>query len=132
MLPITASKGSNARMGITARSWKSNTEMAERPPLFLRSPFSERVCNTMAVEESDRISPMAAAWLGLNPIIQAAPAITSVVVTTCIPPIPKIECLVFQSREGCISSPMRKSIRTTPNSAKCITFSLSWPTHPNT
>ena len=55
----SASSGSSASIGITAMSCVSRTEKADRPPGVCISPFSDRVCSTMAVEDSARIIPAA-------------------------------------------------------------------------
>ena len=55
----------------------------------------------------------------------------SAVTTTCSPPSPMIGRRSAQSFEGCSSRPTRKSMTTTPNSAKCMTSSpSSRPTRP--
>ena len=58
--------------------------------------------------------------------------IASVVPTTCSPPSPISRSRIAQSVRGSSSSPIRNSIITTPNSAKCCRFSVSDPTKPNT
>ena len=60
----------------------------------------------------------------------APPPSAAAVTTTCSPPSPMIGRRSSQSFEGCSSRPTRKSITTTPNSAKCMTSSPSWPTRP--
>ena len=45
----------------------SSTEKVDRPPLVCISPFSLRVCSTMAVDESEKIIPMARAVCQTNP-----------------------------------------------------------------
>ncbi len=63
--PETASSGKIARIGITARSWNNRTENEVWPPLLLSKPFSFNVWSAMAVEEAEKIIPIAKA--GLNP-----------------------------------------------------------------
>ena len=48
-------------MGITAISWVNSTEKTDLPPCVRINPFSERVCNTIAVEESASVRPIASA-----------------------------------------------------------------------
>ena len=48
-------------MGITAISCVSRTEKTDRPPAVCINPFSDKVCNTIAVEDSDSVKPMAIA-----------------------------------------------------------------------
>ena len=60
-------------------------------------------------------------------IIATIAAISDAQTITCSPPMPRIGPLRRQRSEGWSSRPMRKSIITTPNSAKCMT---SWPSSP--
>ena len=56
---VTISSGKNAKIGITAMSCVSSTENTDRPPVVCISPFSFSVCNTIAVELSDSVRPIA-------------------------------------------------------------------------
>ena len=62
-----ASSGSSASIGITAMSWNSSTANELWPPPVCSSPFSARVCSTMAVEERARIRPTASATRQARP-----------------------------------------------------------------
>ena len=68
-----ASSGKTASIGMTAMSWKSSTANALCPPAVLSRPFSLRVWSTIAVEESDRVSPMASAGFQARPAASARP-----------------------------------------------------------
>ena len=83
--------------------------------------FSLSVCSTMAVDDSESVMPTAAAACHGRPTSSAPVATASVVMTTCRPPKPRIGARSVQSIAGSSSSPMTKSIITTPNSAKCMT-----------
>jgi hypothetical protein len=52
-----------ARIGITARSWNKRTENEVWPPLLFNKPFSVNVWRAMAVEEAEKIIPIARAGL---------------------------------------------------------------------
>ena len=119
--------GSRARIGITARSWKSRTAKELWPAAVLRSPLSASDCSTIAVEDMDRMSPTATASRAGCPKARPRAVITAVVAPTCRLPRPRIGPRSRHSRVGSSSSPTRKSIITTPNSAKCMT---SWPSSP--
>ncbi len=126
-----ASSGRSASIGITAMSWVSSTENEERPPAVASRSFSDRVCSTIAVEDSEKISPIASAVWNATPS-RIPPSVSSAVVTTiCSPPRPRSRWRMSHSACGESSRPIRNSIMTTPNSAKCLTFSASEPTIPS-
>ena len=112
-----ASSGISASIGITAISCASSTEKVARPPSVRVRPFSPRVCITIAVEDSAKIRPIASATVQYCPNISAAPVIRSAVTPICSPPSPSRRTRIAQSARGSISSPIRNSIITTPNSA---------------
>jgi len=128
---LTASKGIRARIGTTEMSWNSNTEKEACPEACFIKPFSARVWRTMAVEERPSISPMASPVPTVWPSNMATPPIAPAVMISCNPPRPNMDLLICQSRLGFNSSPIRKSIIPTPNSAKCITSSPSFPMRPS-
>ena len=127
-----ASSGKIANMGMTARSWKSSTENELWPAEVFISPFSARDCNTMAVDDMASVMPMAMAALSGVPKTSAAAATSKVVASTWSPPRPRIGVRRRQSTAGSSSRPTRKSISTTPNSAKCRMSLPSCPTRPKT
>ena len=63
-------------------SWVSRTENTERPPCVRIRPFSDRVCSTIAVEDSDRTMPMARAAPSGWPSARAAAVIAAMVPRT--------------------------------------------------
>src|SRR6056297_3313736 len=65
--------------------------------------------------------------------VMAGAMTARVVRTICSPPSPSRRWRMSHSARGSSSSPMRNSIITTPNSAKCCNSSVSWPpTRPKT
>ncbi len=50
--------GNKTRIGITAKSCISKIENDKRPTRVVSSPFSEIICSTIAVEESDKAPPI--------------------------------------------------------------------------
>ena len=129
----SASNGNSAKIGITAISCINSTEKAERPPPVWIRPFSLRVCSTIAVELSATTSPTASATDQYSPNTSIAPPITaSVVRAICSPPSPNNLCRISHSARGSSSSPIRNSIITTPNSAKCCRSCTLSPTSPST
>ena len=121
-MATVARKGRSASMGMTARSWKRRTEKMDLPVQVFISPFSRRVCSTIAVEERDRVRPTATACCHGRKM-RDTPVIAILDRRTCVPPIPSMGVRICQSRDGLSSRPTRKSIITTPNSVKCITSS---------
>ena len=92
-----------------------------------------------AVEDSARPSPTitdaAAPMPSAPPKPHARSPIASPQPSTCAAPRPKISRRMLHRREGCNSSPIRKSRNTMPSSAKCSTASPSltyWKTGPIT
>ena len=127
-----ARSGITARNGMTAISCVSKTEKLDSPPRLFSNPFSPSVCKTIAVDDKAMIRPMASAtdqgWP--KPI---ATAITAPVVSAiCPPPSPRSCVRMLQRCFGSSSSPMRKSIITTPNSANCWICTTSTPSSPRT
>ena len=129
--PPSASKGKTARMGMTERSWNSSTENEACPPEVLSSPFSPRLCSTIAVDDIANTMPAATASLQSTRSTRPTSVTAAVVPSTCKPPSPKMGLRSSHKSEGFSSRPTRKSIITTPNSAKCITWAPS-PTRPST
>ncbi len=127
-----AGSGNRARIGITARSWKSSTAKPFSPASVRIHPFSCIVCSTMAVEESASTSPAASPTRQLRPNSIATAAAPSAVSATCSPPSPRSAPRRRQSSAGSSSSPITKGIITTPNSAACMTSCPSLPTKPST
>ncbi len=123
-MAMVASRGNSAKIGITARSWKSRTEKTDRPDVVFICPVSRKVCNTMAVDERASARPTAIACCH-GRTMAAAPPITRLVRTTWAPPTPNMGVRICQSSDGLSSRPTKKSIMTTPNSVKCITSSTS-------
>ena len=93
-------------------------------------PFSLNVCMTIAVDDMARARPMARAACQLNPTRMNSARKSRAVIPTCTAPDPRMRWRIRQKWAGSSSSPMRKSIITTPNSAKCIMFFPSPPTKP--
>ena len=127
----TASSGISASIGITAMSWNSRTANAPCPPSVPIRFFSFRVCSTIAVDDSASVIPTATAVCHGRPASTPTPASSTVVTATCRPPSPRIGLRISHSRAGRSSRPMRNSIITTPNSAKCITSFPSSPIRPS-
>ena len=127
----SASSGSTASSGTAATSWNSRTAKLARPPSVWASFFSASVCITIAVDDSDRMMPTATAWFHGAPSSRATPARSASVSPTCSPPRPTSRCRRSHSILGCISSPTRNSIRTTPYSAYSCTWAVSRPTSPS-
>ncbi len=75
---------------------------------------------TIAVEDMERARPQASAAGQVNPIIDRTAKHKSVVAPICIMPVPRISLRIRQNFAGSNSRPIRKSIITTPNSAKCM------------
>ena len=92
--------------------------------VFMQALVRRAIASTIAVEDIARISPTASAGLPGQAEPGATAPITSAVPTTCKPPRPRIGRRICHSSAGRNSSPMRKSIITTPNSAKCITSAV--------
>ena len=110
---------------MTAMSWNKSTEKLLCPPSLFISPFSDRVCSTIAVEESESTSPTARATVQPRPNAIPAAVIAATVSPTCRPPSPSSRVRIAQSRCGSSSKPIRNSIITTPNSAKCWMLTTS-------
>ena len=113
------SRGSSARMGMAATSWNSRIEKPARPLLVRMRLRSASTCSAMAVDDS--ASPSAATRLMRqgSPASQPAANSTAAQPSTCALPVPKMGRRMAQRRLGCSSSPTKKSMSTTPNSAKC-------------
>ena len=126
-----ARNGSRARIGMTAMSCDSSTPNAARPPAVCVRPRSCREGSTTAVEESERINPVANALEKLRPSSIAGGVSASAVTITCRPPRPRIVPRICHSFLGSSSSPTRKSIMTTPNSDTVITSEEKRPTQPS-
>ncbi len=121
----TASSGSSARIGMAAMSCSSatlSTLCPERVAIRLRSLSTPR---PMAVDDSARPSPATSASRQSTPKARPAARISSVEPAICTLPQPKIGRRSAHSRLGSSSSPTRKSISTTPNSAKCRMVAVS-------
>ena len=123
-----ASNGINASIGTTAISCISSTEKLARPPAVRIRFFSFSVCRTIAVDDSETNIPRVNAISQARPSQIKAPATAIEVPTTCAPPMPISLCRISHSAFGSSSSPIRNSIITTPNSAKCCRFAVSLPT----
>ena len=113
---------------MTAMSWKSSTAKAPCPPAVRSSPFSFRVCSTIAVEDIARIIPVVSAMLQASPSARPSPATASAVSATCSPPSPTSCPRIRQSSRGSSSRPTRNSIITTPSSAMPWSDAGSTPT----
>ena len=127
-----ASKGISARIGMTAISWVNSTEKADRPPGERIRFFSDNVCSTIAVDESDTAMPAVTATVTMLPLQTRISATATVVNATCAPPIPINLCRMFHSTAGSNSRPIKNSISTTPNSATCCKSVVSAPAKPKT
>ena len=117
--PALPSRGSSARMGMAVTSWNSRMEKPACPLLVgsrLRSPITGS-----AIAVDDRASPSAATSAMRQGAPAATPAANSSAAqpSTCALPAPKMGRRRFHSRRGSSSRPIRNSISTTPNSAKC-------------
>ena len=133
MVGVTTDKrGKIASIGMTAISWVKRTAKLDRPPAVCINPFSESVCNTIAVEDSERIMPIAILDCHAKPKMLQATAISMIVNEICIPPNPINFLRMSHSVLGVNSRPITKSIMTTPNSAKCCRSCVSLPTKPKT
>ena len=119
--PSCASRGTIATSGMAAMSWKSRIPNAVLPigrgeQAALASSSARRWPSTTAprARPGDERAPPRA---GLPPA--PPPARTAPHTPICTAPPPKTLFRMAQRRPGSSSSPMRKSMRTTPNSAKC-------------
>ena len=130
--PTTVRSGIRIRIGTTAMSCMRSVAKVARPPPERMRFFSERVWSTMAVEDSDSSIPSVMPICQLSPSHIMMPVIAAVVPTTCNPPRPTSRCRMSQSARGSNSSPIRNSIITTPNSAKCWRSVVSVPARPRT
>lgn len=110
--------GISARMGMAATSWNSRMEKPAWPLGVRMRLRSAMTCRQMAVD--DRARPMPAIRLTRQekPKAQAARNSTPVQASICASPHPRMGRRSSHRRLGCSSSPITKSISTTPNSAK--------------
>jgi hypothetical protein len=104
--------------------------MQSARPAYASGSFSDKVCSTMAVEDSEAIMPRTNATAGENPNQIRMIETLAVVRTTCAPPMPNSLCRISHNDFGSSSSPIRNSISTTPNSAKCCKSAVSAPAMP--
>ena len=74
---------------------------------------------TIAVEDIDRARPQATAAFQWNPTARNTPETRMVVTPSWMAPVPIMRLRIRQKLEGSSSNPIRNSIITTPNSAKC-------------
>ena len=110
--------GSSAKMGMAATSWNSRMENPAWP-LDVRIRFRSRmICKEIAVDDSPRPSPATNAVGQATPKAIASPVISAAPLSIWAVPQPKMGRRKLHKRPGCSSSPIRKSINTTPNSAK--------------
>ena len=117
--PCAASRGTMARMGMAAMSCSSATLSTLWPAVVdirLRSFSTPR---PMAVELSPRPSAATRASRQSTPAATPTAVISTAEPSNCKLPQPKMGRRSAQSRRGSSSRPTRKSISTTPNSAKC-------------
>jgi len=96
----------------------------------LARPFSLSVCKTIAVEDIDSARPLANAACHEKPAAIRATKNIKVVPPNCKAPVPTINFRIRHRFVGSSSRPIKKSIMTTPNSAKCIISLPSSPTKP--
>ena len=79
----------------------------------------------------ERASPLARAACQPNPTNIRSAQKSSVVRPSCTEPVPRMRWRILQKWVGSSSSPIRKSIITTPNSAKCMMPFPSSPIKPS-
>ena len=111
-------------------SWNKRTAKDALPPAVLIRFFSFNNCSTIAVEDIARMKPTAIATCHGTRNRSARPETAAAVPRTCAPPRPRIGPRMCHRIAGRNSSPITKSIMTTPNSATCITSWPSVPTNP--
>ncbi len=119
------SKGTSAISGIAAMSWNSRMPSPLRPigtPMRLRSVI---VCTAIAVDDIASASPATTATCHDSPSSSRPPASSNPDSSICAPPPPKTGPFSSFSRLTSSSSPIRNSMSTTPNSAKCRIDSTS-------
>ncbi len=128
-LPVSAASadrsGTSAMSGIAAMSWKSSTANALRPTGALRRLRSAIVCTAIAVDDIAIASPATIAGTQPRPAAARPAASRAPHSASCSDPPPKTDRRMRTSRPMSSSSPIRKSISTTPNSAKCRIDSTS-------
>ena len=118
-----AISGTMARMGMAAMSCSRATLSTLWPEVVLVRLRSANTPRPMAVEDRARPSATTRPRCQSTPASMATPVISAAEASSCTLPQPKMGRRRAQSRRGSSSSPTRKSISTTPNSAKC---SMSW------
>ncbi len=124
--PAGASAPSTSSIGITARSWNSDTANADCPGTDFTMPRSASTCSAIAVEDIAQAMPSTMPTGHEVPAARRAIAATAATVTTtCSSPSPKIERRSDHSRLGSSSRPTRNSSITTPSSETCATRSKS-------
>ncbi len=112
------SSGTAINSGTAARSCMSRTANAPLPWSLATSPFSSRVCMTIAVEESARPNPTTMAAFGeMSASASRAPARMAPVTRICREPSPRSRRRMDHSLLGRISRPMVNMNSTTPISA---------------
>jgi hypothetical protein len=113
------SSGTIPTSGMAAMSWKSRIPNAALPKGDPSRPRSFIVWTAIAVDESATASPATNAPRHGRPARSPPAASTAPQRPIWRAPPPKTLFLSPQSLAGSSSSPIRKSINTTPNSAKC-------------
>ena len=104
---------------MAAMSWNSATLSTLWPALVAIRLRSFSTPRPMAVDDSASPSAATSASRQSTPASTPAPMISAAEPSSCTLPQPKIGRRSAHSRFGSSSSPTRKSISTTPNSAKC-------------
>ena len=105
--------------GMAAMSWNSSTANAASPVGDARKPRSRMVCTAIAVDDSARARPATSAACQGSPTARPPSASRPPQTPICNAPPPNTARRMLQSCFGSSSRPMRNSISTTPNSAKC-------------
>ena len=111
-------RGMTATRGIAATSWKRRMPKETLPIGDPSTPRSRIVCTAIAVDDSATARPAMTAPRHGRPMVMPATASTAPHATIWAAPPPNTLLRMAQSRLGSSSRPMRKSMRTTPNSAK--------------
>ncbi len=125
-----ARRGSRARTGITATSCVRSTARAASPAGERVRPFSFIICKTKAVEDMEIARPMDADVATSKPMRTNRRPMMNVVKVYWNKPALRINFCRRRILAGSSSRPMRKSMSTMPNSAKCMSTCPSWPMRP--
>ena len=105
---------------MAAMSWNSSTENAVTPVGAVSMLRSRIVWIAIAVDDSASAKPVTSAPFQGNPTATPPAPSSSPQAAICSAPPPKTARRMAYRRLGSSSRPMRNSMSTTPNSAKCM------------